>query len=114
MQCMENQLTFRISHEIARAIARRARERGVPKSQVVREALRVYLALELARPPRNVGERLERYRGIVSLQPVAPAPEERERRDRAVPAAVRVLGRLSEGDARALDEAVTALRARWR
>jgi predicted transcriptional regulator len=40
---MENQLTFRLPHEIARALARRAQERRVPKSLVVREALEAYL-----------------------------------------------------------------------
>jgi predicted transcriptional regulator len=40
---MENQLTFRLPREIARALARRAQERRVPKSLVVREALEAYL-----------------------------------------------------------------------
>ncbi|MGH7644479.1 MAG: ribbon-helix-helix protein, CopG family [Gemmatimonadales bacterium] len=117
MQCMEAQLTLRVPREVARALARRAQARGVARSQVVREALRAYLALELARAPRNVRERLERYRGSLRLETaglVAPAPQEREERERAVSDALRVIGRLSQRDARALDEAVTALRARWR
>lgn len=41
---MEDQVTFRLPRAVARVLARRARERGVPKSQLVREALETYLA----------------------------------------------------------------------
>lgn len=40
---MEDQLTFRLPREVARALARRAQERRVPKSLLVREALEAYL-----------------------------------------------------------------------
>ena len=40
----EDQLTLRLPRELARALAQQARERGVPKSQLVREALQAYLA----------------------------------------------------------------------
>jgi hypothetical protein len=43
LQCMEEQVTFRLPREVARALARRAQERRVPKSLVVREALEAYL-----------------------------------------------------------------------
>ena len=37
-------LTLRLSRELSRALARWARERGVPKSQLAREAVARYLA----------------------------------------------------------------------
>lgn len=37
-------LTLRLPVELARALARRARDRGVPKSQLAREAVTRYLA----------------------------------------------------------------------
>jgi hypothetical protein len=40
----DSQLTLRLPRDLDRVLARRARERGVPKSQVVREALQAYLA----------------------------------------------------------------------
>jgi predicted transcriptional regulator len=43
---MDGHLTLRVSKALARALARRARERGVPRSQVVREAVAGYLAGE--------------------------------------------------------------------
>ncbi len=51
---------------------------------------------------------------MLSLEPGASPPEEPQRRDRLIADALRVLGQLPEREARALDEAVTALRARWR
>jgi len=40
---MDDQLTFRLPREVALALARRARERRVPRSRLVREALEAYL-----------------------------------------------------------------------
>ena len=40
----DDHLTLRLPRELARALARWARERGVPKSQVAREAVARYLA----------------------------------------------------------------------
>jgi len=40
----DEQLTLRLPHELLRDIDRRARALGVPKAQVVREALAAYLA----------------------------------------------------------------------
>ena len=37
-------ITLRLSAELARSLARIARGRGIPKSQVVREAVAMYLA----------------------------------------------------------------------
>ena len=42
----DNQVTLRLPRELARQLARRARELGEPKSHVVREALQKYLAPE--------------------------------------------------------------------
>ena len=42
---METQTTFRLPTSLARLLARRARERSVSKSQLVREALEGYLGL---------------------------------------------------------------------
>ncbi|GIW51514.1 MAG: hypothetical protein KatS3mg081_0869 [Gemmatimonadales bacterium] len=43
---MSHQITFRLPAKLARALKRRARARGVPASQLVREALSRYLAEE--------------------------------------------------------------------
>jgi hypothetical protein len=51
----DSHLTLRLPADLARAIARWARSRGVPKSQLVREAVARYLAPSSApaeRPPR--------------------------------------------------------------
>ena len=65
---MANQTSFRLPTPLARALTRAARERGVPKSQLVREALERYLADEgSARPPASVKERSAPYVGSVRL-----------------------------------------------
>jgi len=46
----DEHLTLRLSRALARALARRARERGVPKSQVARDAVGRYLAASDATP----------------------------------------------------------------
>ena len=51
----DSHLTLRLSAELARALARKARSLGLPKSQVAREAVERYVAgrvSEVARPPR--------------------------------------------------------------
>jgi predicted DNA-binding protein len=65
LHCVKDaQVTFRLPRRLARALARRARERGVPKSHLVREVLEAYLLP----PPR--GERFtllpERYRRVIA------------------------------------------------
>ena len=40
----DDQVTLRLPRELARLLSRRAKERGVPKSQMVREAIQAYLA----------------------------------------------------------------------
>jgi predicted transcriptional regulator len=63
---MDDQVTFRIPQELARALARRARERRVPKSQLVREAVRGYL--EASTPAAtDLRAAIERFRAIAPL-----------------------------------------------
>ena len=65
---MADQTSFRLPTPLARALTRAARARGVPKSQLVREALERYLADEgPARPPASVKERSAAYIGSVKL-----------------------------------------------
>lgn len=65
---MDDQASFRLPTPLARALTRAARARGVPKSQLVREALERYLAEEdRARPPASVNERSAPYIGSVRL-----------------------------------------------
>ena len=65
---MANQASFRLPTSLARALTRAARERGVPKSQLVREALERYLTDEGSAQPRaSVQERSAPYIGSVRL-----------------------------------------------
>ena len=65
---MSDQTSFRLSGPLARALARAARARGVPKSQLVREALEQYLADEMPAHARaTVQERSAPYVGAVRL-----------------------------------------------
>ena len=69
---MDDQLTFRIPKELAQALIRSARMRRVPKSQLVRDALREYLGHRSAAPDRaTILKRLEAYRGIAVLDQAA-------------------------------------------
>jgi hypothetical protein len=70
---MEEQLTFRISRELARALARRSRERAVPRAQVVREALVAYLG---GGPVPQQGAAWQRVRGLVGALALDPAAAE--------------------------------------
>lgn len=64
---MDEQTSFRLPPALARALARRARERGVPKSQLVREALERYLAQPPAPDVHLVRERTAPYLGALQL-----------------------------------------------
>lgn len=64
---MDDQLTFRIPRDLARALARRAKERGVPRAHVVREALVTYLAASEPASPEELRRRLKRFIGAVAL-----------------------------------------------
>lgn len=67
---MASQTSFRLPPEMLRALSRLARQRGVPKSQLVREAIEQYLSAPpsgtLAQP-MSVRERSAPYIGAVSL-----------------------------------------------
>jgi hypothetical protein len=66
-------LTLRLSADLARALARLARGRRVPKSQVVREAVAGYLAPAAApanRPPQVTARTFaERWAALPRLTP---------------------------------------------
>ncbi len=69
---MEEQVTFRLPRDVARVLARRARERGVPKSQLVREALATYLGSSTAEAgPIDVRQRIAPFLGAVTLDRAA-------------------------------------------
>ena len=66
MQCMDEQITFRLPKALARALAGRARRRGVPKSLLVREAVQAYLGEPFAgERPAGVWERIAPFAGSV-------------------------------------------------
>lgn len=73
---MDEQVTFRIPRELARALARQARERGVPKSQLVREALRGFLAKDAVEAAP--GETWNRLAPFVGSAPLDHAAIERD------------------------------------
>lgn len=66
---MPGQTSFRLPKEMLRELARRAKQRGVPKSQLVREALELYLgASESADAPvLTVRERSAPLIGSIDL-----------------------------------------------
>jgi metal-responsive CopG/Arc/MetJ family transcriptional regulator len=63
---MSEQLSLRLPADLARAIRKLARERGVPRAAVVREALEAYLASP-AVDRSKAAERLAPYLGSVEL-----------------------------------------------
>ena len=63
----EDQLTLRLPKDLARLLARRARERRLPKSQVVREAIQAYLASEQPPPPGGAWQRVAHLVGSMPL-----------------------------------------------
>ena len=69
----DSHLTLRLPAELARALARKARALGVPKSQMAREAVARYLmpAAETERFTRQVSakELAARWRSIPRLSP---------------------------------------------
>jgi hypothetical protein len=65
---MADQTSFRLPTPLARALARAARARGLPKSQIVREALERYLTESVpGASPASVKERSASYIGSVRL-----------------------------------------------
>ena len=69
---MDDQLTFRIPRDLARELARLARERRVPRAHLVREALAEYLAAAPRDEPRAaVWERVRHFAGSAPLDRAA-------------------------------------------
>lgn len=66
---MHEQTSFRLPVALAQALDRRARETGVPKSQLVREALERYLGAAEPPGPDQVRERSAPYLGALELDP---------------------------------------------
>ena len=65
---MPEQTSLRLPADLARRLDKRARSLGVPKSQIVRDALLQYLAEPVdTRPPMTVRERSAPYVGALRL-----------------------------------------------
>ena len=65
-----DQTSFRLPREMLRELGRVAKERGVPKSQLVREALEMYLnkpAPGESRPGLSLQDRSAPYIGSINL-----------------------------------------------
>jgi len=69
MHPMDQQTSIRLPRALGLALARQAKERGVPKAQLVREALELYLAAPSATDADRVRERSSPYLGALSLDP---------------------------------------------
>lgn len=79
----EDQLTLRLPRELARLLARRARDRGLPKSQVVREAIQAYLADQpQTLPPGAAWERVKHMVGSLEFDEAAIERDELARQIR--------------------------------
>ena len=71
----DSQLTLRLPRDLERALSRRARERGVPKSQLVREALQAYLAAPAETEPGSAWARVASLVGGMALDADAIAAD---------------------------------------
>ena len=95
-------LTLRLSRELAQALSRWARDRGVPRSEVVREAVSGYVTARDARPVLSptltAAELAARIREAIAL--VDLTGKERHKPDQ-----------LSPGDATELGDVVAGLEA---
>lgn len=67
----DEQLTLRLPHALLRDIDRRARSLGVPKAQVVREALAAYLAAPAESDPSASVRVVSGLVGSLALDPEA-------------------------------------------
>ena len=69
----DDYLTLRVSRDLARALARWARERGLPKSHAVREAVARYLGAKPSDPATRrrltAAELAERWSDLARLTP---------------------------------------------
>ena len=66
---MDDQTSFRLPREMLLEVGRLAKERGVPRSQLVREALELYLSRPAAAetPVLTIRDRSAPYIGSVDL-----------------------------------------------
>ena len=65
---MDDQTSFRLPREMLRELGRVAKERGVPRSQLVREALEFYLSSPVTEAPvLTVRDRSAPYIGTIDL-----------------------------------------------
>ena len=62
---------FRIPRELSRQLRQRSRERGVPSSQIVREALQSYLGGPMQEDPATTWSRLEPLIGSLTIDSAA-------------------------------------------
>jgi metal-responsive CopG/Arc/MetJ family transcriptional regulator len=70
----DNQITLRLPAQLARLVTRYARERGIPKSQVVREAIQAYLT----NAPTDPASAWARVQGMVGSAALDPSAIERD------------------------------------
>jgi Arc/MetJ-type ribon-helix-helix transcriptional regulator len=71
----DDQVTLRIPRELARQLRQQARERGVPSSQIVREALQSYLGGTMPEDPNTTWARLQ---PLIGSLPIDSAAVERD------------------------------------
>ena len=65
---MDDQTSFRLPREMLGELGRLAKERGVPRSQLVREALELYLSSPVTEAPvLTVRDRSAPYIGTIDL-----------------------------------------------
>lgn len=65
----DDQVTLRIPRELAEQLRQQARERGVPSSQIVREALQSYLGGSMPEDPTTTWSRIAPLIGSLSIDP---------------------------------------------
>lgn len=71
----DDQLTLRVPRELARRLRQQARGRGVPASQIVREALQAYFA---GAEPESADETWRRIAPMVGSLALDPTDVERD------------------------------------
>ena len=63
----DDQVTLRIPRELARALRQQAKERDVPASHIVREALQAYLGTAMSEDPATTWARVGSLVGSISI-----------------------------------------------
>lgn len=69
----DGQLTLRLPRDLARLVARRARDRGLARSEIVREALQAYLVA-----PATAGSAWDRVSHMIGTTPLDARAIERD------------------------------------